>query len=257
MRPVVSIFALAFVSAALHAQPQPAAYAPSQPDPPHREWKAAWVTHPTAPLRDPVVLHFRRMLTLSAAPTTYIVRVSADNRFVLFVNGQRVGDGPARGDLDHWRYEKYDLAPFLHTGQNYVTATVWNFGVYAPLAQFTDRTAFLLESETTGDLSLSTPEGWMVEEEPGQMPLGRNTVSFRAYMASGPGEEIDASRYDWNWNKARKQSLRPLGSCRLATPRQHLLWCQSCPLRRHHRRQRLGPRARHAPSHGVHAEQRR
>ena len=62
------------------------------------------------------MLHFRRMLSLAAVPSTYMVRVSADNRFVLFVNGHRVGDGPARGDLAHWRYERFDLAPFLHAG---------------------------------------------------------------------------------------------------------------------------------------------
>ncbi len=39
-----------------------------QPDPPHREWKAAWITHPTAPLREPLVLHFRHALTLTAVP---------------------------------------------------------------------------------------------------------------------------------------------------------------------------------------------
>ena len=61
----------------------------TQPDPPLRAWHASWVTHPTAPLREPLVLHFRRFLTLAAAPTTYIVRVSADNRFILYVNGQR------------------------------------------------------------------------------------------------------------------------------------------------------------------------
>ena len=171
-----------------------------QPDPPHRDWTAGWISHPTAPLRDPVVLHFRRTLTLEAVPESYVVRVSADNRFILFVNGHRVGDGPARGDLPHWRYEKFDLAPLLQPGQNFITATVWNFGVYAPIAQFSDRTAFLLESEATGASSISTPKGWMVEIEPGQMPLGRNTVSFQAYMASGPGEQIDAARYDWDWN---------------------------------------------------------
>ena len=35
-------------------------------------------------------------------------------------------------------------------GQNLITATVWNFGVFAPVAQMSDRTAFLLESEATG-----------------------------------------------------------------------------------------------------------
>ncbi len=132
-------------------------------------------------------------------PASYPVRVSADNRFILYVNGQRVGDGPARGDLAHWRYERFDLAPFLHTGQNLITATVWNWGIFAPLAQMSDRTAFLLESEATGAESISTPDGWQVELEPGHTALDRSSVNLRVYFASGPGEQIDAANYDWNW----------------------------------------------------------
>jgi len=170
------------------------------PDPPQRDWHASWVTHPTAPLREPLVLHFRRSLTLDAAPSSYVVRVSADNRFILYVNGQRVGDGPARGDLSHWRYERYDIAPLLHPGNNFITATVWNWGVFAPIAQISDRTAFLLESEAAGADSISTPEGWEVKVDSGHMPLDRSSVNFKTYMASGPGEKIDASLEDWNWN---------------------------------------------------------
>jgi alpha-L-rhamnosidase len=172
----------------------------TQTDPPQRVWKASWITHPTAALRDPIVLHFRRSLDLPAVPASYIVRVSADNRFILYVNGKRVGDGPARGDLTHWRYEKFDLAPLLHAGTNLISATVWNFGVLAPIAQFSDRTAFLLESEATGDGGISTPNGWRVEVEPGQTPLPRSTLSYITYYAAGPGEQLDASQYDWNWD---------------------------------------------------------
>ncbi len=129
-----------------------------------------------------------------------MVRVSADNRFILYVNGTRVGDGPARGDLGHWRYERFDLAPLLKAGENLITATVWNWGVYAPVAQMSDRTAFLLESEATGDASISTPDGWMVEQEPGHRALDRSSVTLQEYFASGPGEEIDAAKYDWGWN---------------------------------------------------------
>ena len=82
-------------------------------------WNASWITHPTAPLREPLVLHFRRSLQLEASPARYIVHVSADNRFVLYVNGHRVGDGPARGDLAHWRYETFDLAPYLLQGSKF------------------------------------------------------------------------------------------------------------------------------------------
>ncbi len=173
---------------------------PAAPDPPSREWSASWITHPTAPLREPIVLHFRRSLKLGAVPASYAVRVSADNRFILFVNGTRVGDGPARGDLGHWRYERFDLAPLLKAGENLITATVWNWGVYAPVSQMSDRTAFLLESEATGDASINTPDGWMVEQEPGHRALDRSSVTLQEYFASGPGEEIDAAKYDWSWN---------------------------------------------------------
>jgi alpha-L-rhamnosidase len=183
-----------------------AAQSAPQPDSPHRTWHASWVTHPAAPLREPLVLHFRRFLTLAAAPTSYIVRVSADNRFILYVNGQRIGDGPARGDLNHWRYERFDLASYLRPGRNLISATVWNWGIFTPIAQMSDRTAFLLESDAAGDAGISTPEGWQVKTEPCHTALNRSSVTQRAYMAAGPGEEINAARCDWNWNSPSDDS---------------------------------------------------
>ncbi|HKD60701.1 MAG TPA: alpha-L-rhamnosidase C-terminal domain-containing protein [Terracidiphilus sp.] len=195
MREIAFILSFVFTSS-LCAVSQTALEA----DAPHRDWKASWISHPTAPLREPLVLHFRRTLGLGSVPAAYVVRVSADNRFILYVNGNRVGDGPARGDLSHWHYERFDLAPYLKAGHNLITATVWNFGLFAPLAQMSDRTAFLLESEAEGSAGISTPQGWLVEENPGLRPLGRDTVTLKTYFASGPGEEIDAAKYDWNWN---------------------------------------------------------
>ena len=194
MRKTSSLVILALCCIVLSAQKA------SRTDLSNRHWHASWISHPTAPLREPIVLHFRHSLTLAVVPASYVVRVSADNRFVLFVNGHRVGDGPARGDMAHWRYERFDIAPLLQPGQNLITATVWNFGIYAPTAQISDRTAFLLESEATGAESISTPEGWLVEEELGQRAVPRRSSDFWEQMLSGPGEEIDAARYDWTWN---------------------------------------------------------
>jgi alpha-L-rhamnosidase len=168
-----------------------------------QEWKAMWITHPTAPLREPLVLHFRRDFSLDAKPSRYVVHVSADNRFILFVNGHRAGDGPARGDLNHWRYETFDLSQYLVQGRNYVTAKVWNFGIYAPVAQITDRAAFLVQGDGPLEAAVSTPTDWMVEVEPGQAPVPRKPEGFDAYMANGPGEELNAGKYDWSWNDAK------------------------------------------------------
>jgi hypothetical protein len=162
-------------------------------------------------LKEPVTLHFKKTLELQAVPAHYVVHVSADNRFVLYVNGTRVGDGPARGDLAHWRYETFDLAPLLKVGSNTVAATVWNFGVYAPVAQITDRTAFLVEGDGASEAAVNTNSSWMVEEESGQVALPRVDNGFYAYIAVGPGETLRAASYDWSWLDTT-QGKEPQGS---------------------------------------------
>ncbi len=73
-------------------------------------------------------------------PEHFVVHVSADSLFILNVNQREVGRGPARSDLAHWKYETYDLAPFLRPGRNEIAATVWSLGVSTG-AQISDRTA--------------------------------------------------------------------------------------------------------------------
>jgi alpha-L-rhamnosidase len=73
------------------------------------------------------------------------IRVSADERYELFLDGNRVGRGSERGNLEHWFYEIYDLA--LAAGDHVLVARVWSFGPYAPLAQFSVRPEFLLAAE--------------------------------------------------------------------------------------------------------------
>mgnify|MGYP006315619529 CR=1 FL=1 len=84
-----------------------------------------WITHPalqTADPRKPAALQFRREVELKRVPAQMLVRVSADNRYVLFVNGKRVGAGPSRGDLAHWRTRLIDLAPYFQSGKNVIAA---------------------------------------------------------------------------------------------------------------------------------------
>src|SRR5205814_8458104 len=48
-----------------------------------------WISHPAASaVQGPVVLHFRRAFDLGAVPAHLPVTVTADNRFILFVNGK-------------------------------------------------------------------------------------------------------------------------------------------------------------------------
>jgi alpha-L-rhamnosidase len=178
-----------------------------QPSPGDRpEWHASWITHPTAPLRDAGVYHFRKVIHLDAKPEHFRVLVSADNRFQLYVNGRRVGEGPARGDFSHWRYATFDLAPFLQSGENLIAATVWQFGIWAPMAQISDRLAFLLEGETTTEAIANTDKHWQVEEERGHMVRPPLPPGLWNYYVAGPGERVDLSQYDVDWNRIDSSS---------------------------------------------------
>jgi len=168
----------------------------------YRPWKAQWIACPGAPDRDAGVFRFRKVLETPAVPARFPVHVSADQRFILFVNGQRVGKGPSRGDLYYWRFETFDLAPFLKPGRNLLSAIVWNFGKDAPVAQVTDRTGFIVEADSEAEAGARTDATWQCAPEPGHQPWPEGVTALRqvgTYFVVGPGERLDAASYDWDW----------------------------------------------------------
>ncbi len=71
---------------------------------------------------------FRRSVELADVPVSVPARVSADSRYVLWVNGQEVGRGPARSQPSRQRFDEFELAPFLRVGGNVVAALVTYYG---------------------------------------------------------------------------------------------------------------------------------
>lgn len=165
-----------------------------------RLWKAQWITSGSAPDRDLAIVHFRKTIELPQQPTHYIVDVSADNQFVFYVNGHRVGSGPSRADLAHWRYESYDIAPFLLKGSNVLGATVWNFATQAAVAQMSGRLGFLVHGASEVERIADTDSTWEAETATGINILPADIPDF--YYAADPGIILDASKFDWSWNTA-------------------------------------------------------
>jgi len=181
-------------------------------DPP---WTAQWITAPVVPQKDEVVLHFRKVIQLPQKPEHFLVDVSADNEFILYVNQQRIGSGPSHSDLGHWRYETYDLAPLLHAGANILAATVWNFGIHAAVRQMSDRVGFLVHGEGPTERIADTDLTWEVEQE---KALETIQPQMTGYYAAGPGERLDGAKFDWGWRgDSRKESwIKPISLGRAA-----------------------------------------
>lgn len=168
-----------------------------------RDWKAFWITSPQAPQRAECVLRFRKEFVLDARPARLLIHVSADNGYLLKVNGRHVGTGPSHSDVEHWKYTTYDIASYLEPGRNLVSATVWNFGEHAPVRQISERIGFLLDSDAGSSAELHTDDSWMVAVETGLSALAMPQFAQHFYYVASAPERLDAAVLRWEWDDPR------------------------------------------------------
>ncbi|MCD7852133.1 MAG: family 78 glycoside hydrolase catalytic domain [Parabacteroides sp.] len=161
-----------------------------------RKWDANWVSCPEVSLYDYGVYHFRKSFELNRKPDSFVINISADNRYRLFVNGTPVCYGPARGDLNHWYFETIDIAPLLKEGRNTLAAIVWNAGVYTPGAQMTLKTELIVQGNTAREAIVNTDPSWKVYQNPAYAPSVENRQDV------GCADVVDASLYPWGWETA-------------------------------------------------------
>ena len=174
---------------------------PASPNWTAQYWPARWILHPTAPARQYGVYHFRKTIDLPQKPARFVVHVSADNRYRLFVNGKAVALGPARSDLQNWSYETLDLAPYLQAGRNVLAAQVWYMGESAPFAQMSYQLGFLLQGDTDAEKIANTDASWKVFQNPAYSPIKNDIPKLRTYIVVGDGDRVDAAQYPWGWEQ--------------------------------------------------------
>jgi alpha-L-rhamnosidase len=154
---------------------------------------AGWITHPQAGKHAYGVFHFRKTIALDTKPSQFVVLVSGDQRYRLFVNGKSVATGPARSDVAHWHYETLDLAPFLATGKNVLAAVVWNDGEHSAWAQLSHQTGFFIQGKTAAEAMANTDTSWRVLENHAYTP--QSTIAH----ITGAYEQVFAQQYPWGW----------------------------------------------------------
>ncbi len=174
---------------------------PPYPD----EWNSQWITHPDIDKAAYGLIHFRNSFILQSVPEKFVVHISGDNRYRLYVNGTEVCYGPQLSDMRHWRYETIDLAPFLKKGKNIVAAEVINWGIERSYGIISFKTGFLMQGNTNNEKIINTNNKgqWKVSENKGMF---EKTVFWRGggeivggFYASNPTDSVVASQYPWGW----------------------------------------------------------
>ncbi len=168
------------------------------------EWPAKWITHPDISGQETGVYLFKKELHLDEVPGEYVINISADNRYILYVNGKAVARGPARGDINRWMFETLDIATFLKPSENHIAAKVWNMAQLKPVAQMSYETGLIIQGNSEKEKAINTDNSWRVAIDRAYTFYRINHL--KRYYASGPGEKFDGSLHPWDWEISNVQT---------------------------------------------------
>lgn len=89
-----------------------------------------WIWSPDWSAEDkdcPRIMLFRKTVCLAEEPYEGRMKISADTRYKLYMNGQLVEVGPSRGDHQVWFYDTIDILPYLKKGKNILGVSVLRY----------------------------------------------------------------------------------------------------------------------------------
>ncbi|MGF7047897.1 hypothetical protein J2T13_002403 [Paenibacillus sp. DS2015] len=123
------------------------------------------------------------------------LRITADSRYVLFVNGTQLGRGPVRSWPSELSYDTYDVGHLLKAGQkNTISALVLHFGV-STFYYVRGRGGLLIDlAYEDGTVAVSTDATWKTSRHLGQDPHAPRMSCQQAFS-----ESINASAWDDHW----------------------------------------------------------
>lgn len=154
---------------------------------------------------------FRRTFELKEVPGQVEIHITADSRYNLWINGEFVNHGPARGFQTHWPFDRIDIAPYLKKGKNVIAVLVYQFGLSVFCYRYENASGLLLSGKI-GELDLASGINWKQRVAPGYIPnvtRGSSQYGYQEYFDSREDkEDWRALDYDdTTWTSSNGASL--------------------------------------------------
>ncbi|OAM90834.1 alpha-L-rhamnosidase N-terminal domain-containing protein [Termitidicoccus mucosus] len=109
---------------------------------------------------------FRKTFDLKTKPRDAILYITADQSYRLYINGEYIARGPARGFQSHWPYDEINVSRHLRKGRNLIAVRAHNPGTGNFQYVFQGR-AGLLAALDAGKTRVVTDETWLGRRQPG------------------------------------------------------------------------------------------
>ena len=163
------------------------------------KWHANWVWHPDVALSSPAYVLFRNRFDLDKAVDDVVLRVSADERYVLYLGGRPISRGPSRTDQFRWGYRTVHTGP-LAAGPHVLAAAARHLGALAEIAQIGMAGGFLLAADPPFDELLDTgtkTNRWLCKLDPSR--LAGPQFYGSAFFSPLRTETIDGRLATWDF----------------------------------------------------------
>ncbi len=98
------------------------------------------------------------------------LHVSADNQYKLYLDGEFVGTGPQKGDINTWYFDTYHFSG-LESSEHVISALVYCNKFLAPTSQISVRAGFLAVAENEYGTVFNDAQNWKCRKLPGCKPL--------------------------------------------------------------------------------------
>ncbi len=176
---------------------------------PDQGWKARWVSHGERSEPEETAVYLFRAKFRAERPETIRIHVTADPRYDLYLDGERIGWGSERGMRNTWYYESYELS--VDPGEHALVARVaWRgTGALEHYGHVVVRPGFLLHAEGKWAGRLDTlPGNWESVRIPEYS--FEPTRLLGVYQVVGGRTVLDAARQDPSRTAGGGDGWRPV-----------------------------------------------
>lgn len=163
-------------------------------------WTASWIWCEGESRPRNTYLYARKTFKLPAKPAHAGLRITADSRYKLFVNGTYVGRGPVRSLPGRQYFDTYDIAEYLTKGNNVIAVLAYHLG-QGTYSYMPGRAALICEAEIEwdgGSEKIITDETWKVMKSEAW-----NNESARMSPRLGFQEVFDANLDPDGWMEVK------------------------------------------------------